>query len=96
MIARRGTKAPLSDSVRMTQMLQQHRTNILAALKRAKNFAVLKIDFRSLVSDPTRHVEEIVKFVGAGKIPNPPEMPHVIRPELHRNRSESSPKIVTR
>ena len=77
-------------------MLGQHRTYILAALKRAKNFAVLKIDFRSLVSDPTRHVKEIVKFVGAGKIPNSPEMPRVVRPELRRNRSESASKSQTR
>jgi hypothetical protein len=96
MIARRGTKAPLSDAAKMQQMLDQHRANILTALKRAKNFDLLKIDFRSLVSDPTRHIDEIVKFVGADKIPDSSEMTRVVRPELRRNRSESSPEILTR
>ena len=89
MIARRGTAGMAGSLTEIQAALQRHRDETLRYLNASpRTFAVLEVDYPSLVADPGPWVEKIAAFLGAALLPDPQAMVSAVRPELHRNRAE--------
>ncbi len=85
MLQRRG-EAPAADRELLEEQMTRHREDILSWLLRSPDHELMVVDYPSLIAEPSVWMERITTFLGS--LPNPEAMLKVIRPDLHRNRTE--------
>ena len=90
MIERLGTKGASGGSDKVQRQLQAHRGQTLRWLKNAKHMNVLTVVYPDLVKDPGSEVARIKEFLGKERLPHSELMVNAVKPELYRQRQESS------
>lgn len=88
MIARRGGR-PTAEPERINAILRRHQERVIQRIERAPHADVLVVDFPDLVADPAPTIERLREFLGAERLPSAEAMASVVKPELHRQRSEN-------
>ena len=88
MIERSG-KVPVSEKQHLIQTQKTHLAQTLSALRLRKDIDLIEISYPDLISNPTFQIETLQTFLGPAA-PRPDLLVTAIRPDLHRNRSETS------
>lgn len=89
MLENRG-ELPKSEKAHLISTQQNHVSQMLATLRSSSRVEVLEVDYPKLVSDPLSEISRMRDFLGAALHADSQTMAAVVRPELHRNRGETS------
>jgi predicted AlkP superfamily phosphohydrolase/phosphomutase/tetratricopeptide (TPR) repeat protein len=87
MLARQGQK-PRAEKEHLIQTQQTHMEQTLAQLRQKKNVTLIEIDYPTLVAHPNDQLPELQEFLGT-TAPHPEKLPEPIKPDLHRNKSDT-------
>ena len=89
MIDRLGTEGADVEHEEVVEQLASHRNQIIGYLRNMPNSELLTISYPNLIDDPQPAIEQLREFLGDERLSTWAEMAKVIRPELHRQKSES-------
>jgi len=84
----RSGRVAKSEKEHLIQTQQTHLEQTLAKLRRRQNVDLIEIDYPSLVADPAQQLPALVDFLG-DSVSLPEQLASVIKPALHRNKSQS-------
>ncbi len=87
MTSRLGTKGAELDADQLARGLRAHRDEIRRWAMTTPHIQLLEVNYPSLVRDPGPVIAELVKFLGAERLPNQSAMSAAIDPSLHRQKS---------
>lgn len=89
MIANLGTRGAALPPSAMIAALQSHRNQVMAWLGTRPDIAVMQLDYRALVADPTGGATAIARFFGLSL--DIESMARQVDPTLHRQRAPATP-----
>lgn len=70
----------------MTALLEQHRSQVLAGLKEAREATLLVVDYPTLINRPEETARTVADFLGRERLPRWQQMHEAVRRDLYRNR----------